>query len=150
MRQAPVHPLARLVTLVALILMSAGLSACRPDHRDPRPPAEPRLDPIGDEAYPGVVLFDGLEADVVRGELRTPRTGRGTIERVVVPLRSRSDLILHLQYRVIYRDSDGAEVTNQPVWHPFSLLPRARRSIEDIPVESGAMTAFVEIRKERR
>ncbi len=131
-----------------VVLTACCHSACRSHAPDRRPPAGASMDPLPDSEYPTIVLHDGLDADLVRGEVRVERSASGHIRRVVALIRSWSDTPLYVEYRVTYRDSDGAELNAVSRWHPIMLLPRSRKSITDVAVESGADSFVVEIRRD--
>lgn len=136
---------------VFLIGCLSALSACQstPTPAPTYAPASPGLDPLPAEAYPQIVLHDGLE-NVLVTEQATIRWARNTRPMMVrIPFRSLSDTSVGAQYRFVFYNSEGDQTTTQPTWRTVSFPPRTRRFVEASAISLEATDWELELRAAR-
>lgn len=123
--------------LLAAIVVLGG---CMPDR--PAYTAEP--DPVGD--YPEIVLTPALRNKLVRFEpVVVPATDDQPM-KVRVPLRSRVDEVLYVQYRVIFYGPDMEQLTRYPVWYDLRIDKRTRVVISANSISQKATSWVLEVR----
>jgi len=86
-------------------------------------------DPIAG-AYPEIVMLDGMERSLVKGAPNVKRPPDSSTLSIIVPIRSITDGPVRFKWQVVFFDSDGHQLTDNPVWHEEILQPTAMRNIE--------------------
>ncbi len=115
--------------LMAGYLMWVAAGGCKSS--DPlMAPNTAATDPLPANAYPQLVLLDGLEQVLVK-ERPTIKPPEGDDTLLVrIPMRSVTDQTLHIQWQIVFSTDDGEQLTDNPVWQQEAILPRTRKVLE--------------------
>jgi len=128
----------RVAALAALLL----LGACSTDR--PAYTAEP--DPVGEAAYPNIVVTPFLSDKRVSHEpVVIPAQGDQPM-KVRVPIRSKWDDVLFVQYRVLFYAPDKELLTRNPVWYDLRIDKRTRVIINANSISQKATDWALELR----
>ena len=124
---------ATLIVSITICVAMASLTACDTT----KAPAGARQDPLYSEAYPSVVLMEGLDRGLVAGE---PIVTHATPERpmqVTVPIRSIDDRPLNVQYRFLFLDEAGRPMNDGPGgWRFVNIGPRVQIFVKGNSMEA--------------
>jgi uncharacterized protein YcfL len=123
--------------LLAVCVLGLAFAGCSgPDLV--KAPAGPVDDPLAFDAYPEIVLLDGLDKALVKQKGETSRATASEPMTVRATLRSvRKDPIV-AQYRFVFFDENGRQLTRNPVKHQVTFEPLTRRTIEANAIDMNA------------
>lgn len=116
------------ILLIAVVGLAATVGCQGPDLVKAPNTAAP--DPLSAQAYPDIVLVDGLERSLVKEQPYIQPPGGDDTLLVRVPLRSIVDSPVRIRWQIVFSTDTGEQLTDNPVWHEEVILPRTRKFIE--------------------
>lgn len=122
-------------------LLSGVLAGC-----DTLPQA--KRDPYHDDQYPQVAAIEGMDQYVVYG---TPTVVRveGRPISISVPMRSRSDSDLNVQYRFEFFDQNKQVVRPEMEWRYIQIPPRMQVFLQGDALDTKAVDWRLTVRPTR-
>jgi uncharacterized protein YcfL len=134
--------------IVSAVVAVAALAGCAGPDLVKAPNTAAR-DPLPIEAYPEIVLLDGLERALVKERPIVTPSAINSPLRIRVPIRSVVDQNITIQYRTMFYGADREELSRDPAWKQRVVQARTQIFIDEMALTERAQSWRMEIRTAR-